>query len=350
VRALRVGLVVVIVAFTIERAWTPGARAQSAIPEPPVLRCLEPVEGVTWQRWMDGTDATLNAWCATVGKPVLQSPVYITPADIARLQIVSWNTHVGGGRLEDLLDLLGQQASGSGTGLVLSLQETFRDGWDVPESYPDTVRVPDAIRPRRPAPDIAALGMRLGLFTAYVPSMRNGSSTSLDREDRGNAILSTEPISDVVAIELPFGHQRRVALAATVTPRGSHGRPVRVLNAHIDTGSHRVMQSEALAAIIGAFVDGRAMPLIVTADLNSKKGLDDRAVAIVSARIHREDDCGTGRTFRLPLRFDALLIGRLDYVFSTLDQFGITSTCETLGRTLGSDHVPVVVTLRVGEQ
>lgn len=45
-------------------------------------------------------------------------------------------------------------------------------------------------------------------------------------------------------------------------------------------------------------------------------------------------------------RLDALSTGRLDYAFSTLDQFGMTSTCETLGKTMGSDHVPVVMTVR----
>ena len=73
-------------------------------------------------------------------------------------------------------------------------------------------RVPKAIRPRRPTTDVRDIAEQFGLSVAYVPSMRNGPATALsEREDRGNAILSTEPLLDVRAIELPFGKQRRVA-------------------------------------------------------------------------------------------------------------------------------------------
>jgi hypothetical protein len=66
--------------------------------------------------------------------------------------------------------------------------------------------VPSAIRPGRPGLDVVALAKKYDLSLAYVPSMRNGSATDpLEREDRGNAILSTEPLSDARAIELPFG-------------------------------------------------------------------------------------------------------------------------------------------------
>ena len=51
--------------------------------------------------------------------------------------------------------------------------------------------------------------------------MRNGRPPQTD-EDRGNAILSTEPLADLTAIELPFEQQRRVAVAATL--RSRHGR------------------------------------------------------------------------------------------------------------------------------
>ena len=43
-------------------------------------------------------------------------------------------------------------------------------------------------------------------------------------EDRGNAILSTLPLSDLTAIELPLESQRRVALQATVTVDRLAGR------------------------------------------------------------------------------------------------------------------------------
>jgi endonuclease/exonuclease/phosphatase family metal-dependent hydrolase len=180
-----------------------------------------------------------------------------------------------------------------------------------------------------------------------VPSMRNGPATSVSqREDRGNAVLSTEPLTDVTAIELPFGRQRRVAVAATVTPRGSHAKPIRVIVFHFDRGDHGVTQAEALAAKVKARADANTIPLVVAGDLNSRKGQRDPAVASVSAQIHPEDACGTGRTFRLPLRTDVLVTKRLDFIFSTLGMFGLTRTCQTLDDAMGSDHVPVIMTVQ----
>ena len=336
-------MLVLIVSFSVHVA----TQEQSpAVPAEPVLRCLEPVEGVRWERWMGTGDATLDAWCASVGKPIVRSPPFVAPADLTELQIVTWNVHVGGGRAETFIRKLIGEAASHGRGVVLLLEEAHRAGTDVPESYPD-LEVPKAIRPRRPAPDIAALAEQFGLFAAYVPSMRNGSATNVSqREDRGNAVLSTEPLTDVTAIELPFGRQRRVAVGATVTPRGSRAKPLRVIAFHLDRGNHGAMQAEALAATMKTLSAASTMPLVVGGDSNSRKGLRDPAVASLSAQIHREDACGIGRTFRLPLRLDTLVTGRLDFMFSTLDDFGLTRTCQTLDDAMGSDHVPVTMTIR----
>jgi endonuclease/exonuclease/phosphatase family metal-dependent hydrolase len=323
----------------------PAIKAAQA-PTPPVLSCLERVEGVRWERWMGTGDATLDDWCSSVGKPVFRSPVNVTSADVAALQILSWNTKVGGGRAEDFVAQLRRDAAEQEAGLVVLLQETFRGGWDVPETYPRGLHVPNGIRPRRPAPDIVALATALDLWVAYVPSMRNGRATDLStREDRGNAILSTEPLSDIAAIELPFGEQRRVALAATVSPRGSRARPLRVITFHFDADQRRSLQADALGAYIAATVGTAMMPVVAAGDLNARDGANDGTVRALSSSI-RVEDCGNGRTFRLPLRVDALFLGRLDFVFSTLDDFGLTRTCETLREPMGSDHVPLLMTVR----
>jgi len=290
-------------------------------------------------------DATLDAWCASVGKPVMRLPAFVTPAEITELQIVSWNVHVGGGRAETFIQELTGESASHGRGVVLLLQETYRSGIDVPESYPPDLKVPRSIRPRRPAPDIAALAEQFDLFAAYVPSMRNGAATNVSqREDRGNAVLSTEPLTDVTAIELPFGRQRRVAVAATISPRGSRAKPIRVIVFHFDRGD-RAAEAEALATRVKALSEAGTMPLVVAGDANSKNGLRDQAIAVMTAQIHREDACGTGRTFRLPLRIDRVFTGRLDFMFSTLDDFGVKWTCQTLRSPMGSDHVPLRMTL-----
>ena len=265
--------------------------------------------------------------------------------DISRLLVLSWNVHVGGADTEELIAQMLDPSSNEETGVVLLLQEAFRAGADVPGSYPANLRVPSSIRPRRPTPDIVGIAERFGMSVAYVPSMRNGPATSLtDREDRGNAVLSTEPLTDVLAIELPFGKQRRVAVAATVTPR-STVTPIRVIAAHFDPNGDRVDQAEALGERITSLAE---LPLIVGGDFNAFRGLHDRTVAAVSRHVPLES-CGTHRTNRWPLRMDVPLffvVGRLDFMFSTLAP-DIIRSCQTLSHAYDSDHLPVLLDVQL---
>jgi endonuclease/exonuclease/phosphatase family metal-dependent hydrolase len=308
------------------------------------LPCLDEVAGVTWLRW-DQKQDILSRWCESVGPPVFTSaPERDGP--VSRLLVLSWNVHVGGADVEELMAKALGPLSAPNTGLVILVQEAFRSGSDVPEALPRDLDVPSSIRPRPRSLDIVAIAERFGMSVAYVPSMRNGSATALEsREDRGNAILSTEPLSDVRAIELPFGRQRRVAVAATVTPRGSTIGAMRVVTTHFDTNGDRVDQAEALVARIGSLAD---LPVVVGGDLNSRRGFGDRAVTTIARRISLES-CGTRRTSRWPLRLDIplfFLIGRVDYIFSTLEA-GVARTCQTLSHTYESDHLPILLDLSV---
>lgn len=304
------------------------------------LPCLRDVSGVTWLRWNDKQDI-LNRWCESVGPPVFAT-VAEREGPISRLLVLSWNVHVGGADIEGLMAKTLGPISGRDTGLVILMQEAFRAGSDVPESLPRDLDVPSSIRPRRPTPDVVAIAKRLGMSVAYVPSMRNGSASSLEsREDRGNAILSTEPLSDIRAIELPFGKQRRVAVAATITPRGSRIGVMRVITTHFDTNGDRVAQAEALAQRMESLVD---LPLLVAGDLNSRRGFGDRSVTAISRRIGIES-CGTQRTLHWPWRLDVplfFLIGRVDFMFSTLDA-SVTRSCQTLSHAYDSDHLPILL-------
>lgn len=331
-RLLAAALISVVLAFASQPQSTP-------------LRCLDPVPGVTWVRWTESRQAALDLWCASVGPPVLMSSS-AAPADVSRLVIVSWNVHVGGGQVKEFIETLWKNAPDrSRTGMVLLLQEVFRAGQDVPESYPSELRVPSPIRPSPRSLDVTGLAKQLGMSVAYVPSMRNGPAIRLsEREDRGNAILSTEPLSDVRAIELPFGRQRRVALAATITPRGSAISPLRVIASHFDNSSDRVAQAEAMGRRITELA---GMPLILGGDFNSWKGPQDPSVLSVSRRIPMEA-CGSGKTSRWPLRLDVLafFIGRLDFMLSTLGSANLKRECQTMADPWGSDHLPLVLTVQ----
>jgi endonuclease/exonuclease/phosphatase family metal-dependent hydrolase len=305
------------------------------------LACLEPLDDFTWMRWSDNHEA-LDLWCRSVGRPIVQTGPP-TSGDIFGMRILSWNVNVGAGRLEDLLPRLLDQAAHDRVGLTILLQETFRAGDAVPELYPATLKVPKAIRPRRPALDVRDIAEKFGLSVAYVPSMRNGSATSLtEREDRGNAILSTEPLTDVRAIELPFGKQRRVAVSALIAARGAT-QPIRVVSTHFDTNGDRTAQAAALSDRLMSFTDA---PLFVGGDLNSRGGMDDDAVLAIADRIPMAP-CGTGRTNRWPLRIDVLLpIGRLDYMFAGTSAEDLVRSCETLPNAYSSDHLPLLMTLQ----
>src|SRR5262245_8826434 len=65
------------------------------------LSCLRPVSGVTWLRW-DEERPILDAWCESVGPPVF-APGTERSGAVSRLRVVSWNVHVGGGDLEELM-------------------------------------------------------------------------------------------------------------------------------------------------------------------------------------------------------------------------------------------------------
>lgn len=256
---------------------------------------------------------------------------------VSRLRVVSWNMHVGGGRVVELVEALRREArvDGRETGLVLLLQEAYRSGGDIGSPI-DGGGIPDSIRPGPARLDVVALSRQLGMSLAYVPSMRNGASADADREDRGSAVLSSEPLSAIAAIELPFARQRRVAIAATLHPRGA--APLRVVVAHLDTlivrpGQRR--QAAALAAYLDHARAGGAPPLLVGVDTNARTGERDPTVARLSSALARVD-CGGRPSPIHPFHFD--------FIFSDIDRARLRA-CRTLANRYGSDHRPLLLDL-----
>ena len=185
----------------------------------------------------------LSRWCRAVGAPVfVEAPAASAPTlpTLDELVVVSWNAHLAEG---ELADLIGKLRSGALTGgrpvahFVLLVQELYRRGDEVPE-FDRRDRSAFAIRPRNPESlDIDDHAATLGLSILYVPSMRNGPEL---REDRGNAIISTEPLLDPFALELPLARQRRVALGAAVQVQTSDGtKRLELMDAHLEPVSSR---------------------------------------------------------------------------------------------------------------
>jgi endonuclease/exonuclease/phosphatase family metal-dependent hydrolase len=301
-------------------------------------------------RWLSlapaGDRDMLDRWCDSVGPPVVTAGG-APPEALATVVVATWNVHAGNGDVESFLASLAQLPDVHAPyGVVLLLQEAARVGAEVPARYPARMRPPRGITPQV-GRDVGALVHRRALHAVYVPSMRNGRLFPSDaREDRGNAILSTLPLDDLRAIELPFGRQRHVAVAARVRVAGLP--PLRVMAVHLDPSGHREEEATALAALLSRWTGDEA--LVVGGDLNTWFGRREGAFKALAAALP-EEDCGRVKTNSWPWRLQWPLgwwRGRLDYLFSSLPP-DLVRSCQTVPRQYGSDHRPVVLTIAVAQ-
>ncbi|MCP4396981.1 MAG: hypothetical protein GY801_06735, partial [bacterium] len=200
----------------------------------------------------------LEAWCLGVGSPViLQAAKQETQesssdsSSLDSLNLISWNTDVGGAALDRFLQDFRQglfPGMKANQPVILLLQEVFRSDSSIPNALPPGGRGAKTIRNSPPSGerlDILEIAQRHGLSLYYVPSMRNGDARKgTFAEDRGNAILSNLPLHSFLAIELPFERQRRVVVGASVSIVNSGGTPwkLQVINVHLDNRSrwHRM--------------------------------------------------------------------------------------------------------------
>src|SRR5262245_44345616 len=159
--------------------------------------------------------------------------------------------------------------------------------------------------------------------------MLNGFDCHIEpREDRGNAILSTVPLSRIAVIELPFAQERRVAISA-VARVGS--REVGFISTHFDTWRHHRDMGKALAQTIELL--GWKESYLIGGDFNSGLPLD---TGIREMRKHfAELDCGRGPTHKLGTRLDHMFISASDKPFR----------CRTGTNRHGSDHSPLIAEL-----
>lgn len=291
----------------------------------------------------------LSRWCRAVGPPVFVSTPSIAPTvpTIDEITVVSWNAHLAEGRISDLIASLKAGELTNGVPVqhfVLLIQELYRRGDAVPE-FDRAERSAHAIRPRDPdAADIDDYAVSLGLSTLYVPSMRNGPEL---REDRGNAIISTEPLLDPIALELPLARQRRVALGAAINVTTDEGvKRLEFIDAHLEPLSSpgtlwvfqnpRALQVRAILDLLDhdRYTDrSLTAGTIVGGDFNTvRSGADEPAIGLMrqwSSGFDRED------------RRNTHMMGRLDYVFPQLPDGWIAGTRRIDDR-FGSDHHPVL--------
>jgi endonuclease/exonuclease/phosphatase family metal-dependent hydrolase len=194
--------------------------------------------------------------------------------------------------------------------------------------------------------DIRALADRLGASLAYVPSMRNGEGAV----DRGNAILSSHELSDLLIVELPFERQRRTAMAAAVTGVTEGGRVwhVNVVNAHFDTapalgrGGPAAARRRQADALIDA-IEALRPPVVVAGDLNTSWGTDEPAFK----HLHRVFPDAVARSAAQTWRGRFAIGARLDHMLARLGSGGAKLIVHRVARRYGSDHHPLVAVVEL---
>jgi len=300
------------------------------------------------------TDAVEHdRWCRAVGGPLfVNTLVPKTRANELELPALeefvtlSWNAHLAEGQLPDLIAELKAGAFTDGRPVkhfALLVQELYRRGDHVPP-FDSANRSAFAITARDPeSPDVEDHAAALGLSLLYVPSMRNGAEL---REDRGNAIISTEPLQHAMAIELPLARQRRVAIGASVNVRTAAGiQRLALINAHLEplSAPHtlwvfknpRGRQVRAILDLLDTprFTSNEVAGVVLGGDFNTV------------LRGDKEDGYRHARAWSSSLRQEdrrrTHMMGRLDYLFFRLTD-GWTASTRRLDRKFGSDHHPVI--------
>jgi endonuclease/exonuclease/phosphatase family metal-dependent hydrolase len=302
---------------------------------------------VAWFGPIPASDAaTLERWRWGVGPPVVVTDRAVLAAADSWTLVV-WNTALGAADIPRFTVALRRQHGDAP--IVMLLQEVYRGGPEVPQQLGNGATFASRLRGRRAdggRDEIETVAASLGMNVYYVPSMRNGPPRVSD-EDRGNAILSTLPLSDVSAVELPFERQRRVAVAATAHGTSTAGVrwKMRLVSAHLDNmagarrlwfaGSEfaRARQARGLVELLGG-----ERAVVLGGDFNTWFGFSDQAYRETARAFPQTRTRDTRATFRGLLR--------LDHVFYRLPD-GWRTEVRRAESAFGSDHFPLVATMRI---
>jgi hypothetical protein len=265
------------------------------------------------------------------------------------LAVVTWNLHDGTGDLPRLLDdLRSGRLTGAPVGdyVVLLQEAVVRAAPETPSVMPTLEAGDIAVRGRgvqadqprgarsrqgdQRQPDLDDLARQRGLHVFHVPVFAGGP------RPRGTAIVSTLPLFDARAIELPEERQHRVAASAGVTVAGER---LFIVSAHLENRlplfrggpfGDRARGRQAVALVQALPAPGHG---IVGGDLNTMLGASEPAQRILTDRFPDTPAARRQPTFR-----DRLVLDHLFFDVPT----GWTVARLVVADRYDSDHHPVV--------
>jgi endonuclease/exonuclease/phosphatase family metal-dependent hydrolase len=264
--------------------------------------------------------ARLDEYCRAIGPvAVAAGPAATPPTD--ELALVTWTTYLGRGDLDRFFAAFREGAftTTPPRAFVLLLQEVYRE-------------------------ELAAFARGNALHAVFAPTRRRAG----EDDDRGTAIVSTQPIHGVRIVELPFEKQRRLAVAGVLDGAAADGGPWRlhVTTVHFDTnvglfrGGPGAARRRHARAVLDAIAD-LPSPLVLAGDLNTWWGDDEPAVKMMRRALPDARPLKARETWRGPLGVG----NKLDYVFARGTAAPVT--VERAGDRFGSDHWPLIAVVRL---
>jgi endonuclease/exonuclease/phosphatase family metal-dependent hydrolase len=327
--------------------------------------CLDPTgeHPILWYSPVgDGDNRALEEWCQNVGPPVIRTQPEAAFAGLPSdsIDILVWNVEVGDGwAIEFLKQNTGIECAGPDSKLpedrlhfVLLAQEALRRSNEIPEGV-----VGEALLPRvgganvHPGAflDIIQVAERCGLSVFYLPGSRNGPDQYAGlREDKGNAILSTLPLTELAGIELPFESIRRVVPVATISV--GEGHRLRVASVHFITTpppwrvvmtGNSARERQSLGLIDGLMrieVAYGEMAVVAAGDLNTFSNRETSMRRL--NRYFTESPPPLGEPTRGPVQADHILFRANTFTEKEPDHI-IPGSYDRIDELYYSDHYPV---------
>ena len=204
---------------------------------------------------------------------------------IEDITFVSWNVHVGNGDIDAFVRDL-RAVSTPAAGLSATTCSCCRRPCVRPAFHRHDDASGDAHSRglRRHLPPTSTKSATAWPFIDLRAIHAQRRVTRYPAEDRGNAILSTLPLSEPVAVELPGERQRRVVIIAKAAT-------ISLAVVHLDAlgGARRLrvfwtpwMRDAQVRYAAAVLPDG---PLVIGGDLNTWHGRDEFAAAFSTSRL-----------------------------------------------------------------